>query len=859
MLVVSVVAAWLPVIRAASPAAKRHFQISSGDAARTLRQLAESSGIQIVYVLPRVKGVMTNPVDGDYTPREALDLMVERTELVVIEDKESGALTINRIPRKPPPSAPPSQTSHSTPKNMNPIKPNTLARFIALVLGIGQSLSGQSTAPVQPSETNKNSSGEVQELSAFIVNASKDEGYYSAQTTMGSRTAKDLLEVPATILIAPRELIDDLNAQMGKDVLPFIAPGVYSNTDFNEDATIRGFRVGGSLRDGLSYPGIKTTKLYDVERVEVLMGPGAMLLGNNDYIGGNVNYITRRPTDYQTGSVDLSLYEHSHYRATINTSGPAYKSDNLGVSYRVTLGREGGGTAKPIVNFDDTFYGAGFEFRVGRATVIDFFGSYYEDRSYNYYNDFLDVSSYGPGLEPRLNQYSTESFSTTAVSGQAHRNERAATMNLRLVSQLNDNIDVRVALGSVANHTIERIIRGTGTIANNYMLNRQDIMQAPVDRGQTDAQIDFNHDLETKHFRLESTVGAQASKYTTDEWLDLSPTGSLAPLDTRNPNYSGDAAYFAVNTDAKRTGHLFRKRPAEYSSAYFQENLHLLNDRLILIGGLRWFSAESHRVTQNPATAAPVISNQTDENYRPYKTGVVFRVTPGLSVYFTDAANVYPQAGNVDKFMFGDRLGDPLPNREGKDTEVGLKANTRIGSSVAVYGNVVYYDMELTNVPTDGILPNGNPGTVLSTSQTAKGVELSGGARFQFSPGTATVGVTYSDATSTTASRPGQAAEFVPRSYSVIAKFVWSQGPLNGLTVGATMYDQSGKLGNVLEVVDWPVTYNAFASYRVGKHWSGQLNLTNFTNERYIVKVASAALVSAKRGFEPSIGVRYRW
>lgn len=855
--VLLVLAAWLPAVRAASSAVRRHYEISSGDAAGTLREFVERSGVQIVYLVTKVSGVTTNPVAGEYTAREALELMVEMTGLVVVEDASSGALAVYRRGPKASPAAPQPEVREGEAKAGNSPRLSSLARLLVNSLfSRSGGLPPDIHRGVEIAEPDREA---VEKMSVFIVRGKKDDGYYAPETTMGARVAKDLLELPSTILIAPRQLLEDLNAQMGKDVIPFIAPGVKSNGDFNEDSTIRGFRVGGALRDGVSFPGIKTAKLYDVERVEILMGPGAMLLGNNDYVGGNINYVTRRPTDYPTGSADLSYFGHGHHRVSLNASGPAYKGGSVAVCYRLTLGREGGGTAKPIVAFDDTFVGGGIKMNIGRSVVVDIFGSCYDDRSYNYYNDFLDRATYGPGLHPKLNGYSTDSFSTTSVAGQAHRNERAANLNFRFLSRLGEDADLRITYAVTTNSTIERVIRGSSLAADNYTITRQDILQAPVDRGQYDAQVDLNHSLRTQRFRLESTAGAQASRYRIDEHLDLPPVGSLAPLDARNPDYSSDAAYFAVNTDEARTGRLFRRRPSDYRSVYVQENLHLAGDRLILIGGLRWFGAKSRRETTPAAGAAPVITNRSDEHYRPYRAGVVYRVTPEISLYYSDAANVYPQAGNVDKYTYGDRQGEPLPNRRGSDTEFGIKVNMRIGDSVTVYGNLVHYAMALTNVPTDGILESGQPGTVLATAQTARGWEMSGGARAAVAAGVATVGLTYADGRSTTASRAGEAAEFVPRSYSVIAKFAWTAGPLEGLTVGATMYDQSAKLGTVLDLVDFPVTYNAFANYRIGRHWSAQVNLTNFTNERYIVKVASEALVSAKRGFEPAFNLRYRW
>ena len=58
--------------RAADPGTKS-FNIPSGDAATTLRLFVEQSGEQIVFLVDHVRGVTTNAVSGEYTPRGALE------------------------------------------------------------------------------------------------------------------------------------------------------------------------------------------------------------------------------------------------------------------------------------------------------------------------------------------------------------------------------------------------------------------------------------------------------------------------------------------------------------------------------------------------------------------------------------------------------------------------------------------------------------------------------------------------------------------------------------------------------------------------------------------------------------------
>src|SRR4051812_10485896 len=112
--------------------------------------------------------------------------------------------------------------------NTNLIK---AAKFAFLALSFAPALTPQITKTANVTASQKEEEeGEVQHLSVFTVTGSKDDSYYASQTTMGGRTAKDQLEISSTILVAPRQLIEDLAPQMGKDFIHFVAPGVKSNT-----------------------------------------------------------------------------------------------------------------------------------------------------------------------------------------------------------------------------------------------------------------------------------------------------------------------------------------------------------------------------------------------------------------------------------------------------------------------------------------------------------------------------------------------------------------------------------------------------------------------------------------------------
>ena len=79
----------------------------SGDvAARSLKNFASQSGVQVLISAELGRKVHTQPVKGRFTPREALELMLAQTGLGVKEDEKSQSMAI--IPAKSPETPPPS-------------------------------------------------------------------------------------------------------------------------------------------------------------------------------------------------------------------------------------------------------------------------------------------------------------------------------------------------------------------------------------------------------------------------------------------------------------------------------------------------------------------------------------------------------------------------------------------------------------------------------------------------------------------------------------------------------------------------------------------------------------------------------
>ncbi|SFQ51709.1 TonB-dependent receptor [Hymenobacter arizonensis] len=181
----------------------------------------------------------------------------------------------------------------------------------------------------------------------------KETTYKSNYSFVGTKTASALIDVPQSISTVTKELMEDRQALRLTDVIKNVA-GVtqYSHYD---DLTIRGFRNGyesgfrllNGLRSGFSYGNSFTQAplTVNLERVEILKGPGAALYGDINP-GGTVNMVTKKPLDVARQALTFSTGSFNTMRATADLTGPLNEQRN--VLYRFNAGFEKSNTFRAV-------------------------------------------------------------------------------------------------------------------------------------------------------------------------------------------------------------------------------------------------------------------------------------------------------------------------------------------------------------------------------------------------------------------------------------------------------------------------------------------------------------------------------
>lgn len=361
----------------------------------------------------------------------------------------------------------------------------------------GLPLGAQTVAPQANESADQEKKKEaVLQLSPFVVLADNDRGHRSQRTSVGSRSAADLMNLPVSVGLINLEQLNDFAAISVHTALRYGVSGVTQNQSFNDDVNIRGFRAGTALHNGGFTPSNnKGVPLYDIERVEVLKGPAAMLTGANTGIGGSINYVSRRPKATPQGELQVSVTDNGARRGVLNVSGPVRKSSDFSLDYRLTFGAlTSDAPHGKLIEFEDQkFYGAGLAMYFGTQGSLLVNGYYFVNNDYFFLDDFLDISvPMNPTTnlrDAKFNRYSTQSY-WSVLQKDVFWPIKTTAIDATYLTKLTANSNLRAAYYYSNGDDRRRNASGITLEADNYTLNRQDVRN---NRGNTrhSLQIDL--------------------------------------------------------------------------------------------------------------------------------------------------------------------------------------------------------------------------------------------------------------------------------------------------------------------------------------------------------------------------------
>jgi catecholate siderophore receptor len=174
---------------------------------------------------------------------------------------------------------------------------------------------------------------EADQSSSIIVTGVHLNDGYVPKETGAAKIAIPLKDLPQSVAVVPSEVLRDQRALSLQDALKNVPGVAFSHGDGQRDqVAIRGFTaIADQYVDGFRDDGLYFRDLSNVERVEVIKGPAAVLYGRGSS-GGLINRVTKKPNiDILSGAFTYGSYDVARGEIDVGQF-----DSQSGVGFRVT-------------------------------------------------------------------------------------------------------------------------------------------------------------------------------------------------------------------------------------------------------------------------------------------------------------------------------------------------------------------------------------------------------------------------------------------------------------------------------------------------------------------------------------------
>jgi catecholate siderophore receptor len=665
------------------------------------------------------------------------------------------------------------------------------------------------------------------------VSVAATVGYSVAAVSSATKTTTTLRDVPQSVSVVSSALIADQRMASMADVTRYM-PGVgFAQGEGNRDTPIlRGnsttsdFFVDG-VRDDVQY----FRDVYNVDRVEALKGPNAMIFGRGG-IGGVINRVTRQADWGQAREASLQFGSWGNKRFTADVG----RGLNKVVALRATSLYENSDSYRDGVGIERYGFNPTAAFRVSPNTTIRASYEYFHDertadRGISSFNGRpvatdADVFFGDPGQSPT---HATVNLASALLE---HRFRPTITLRNRVSYGDYDKFYQNVFPGSV-NATATSV----AISAYNNATTRQNLFN----------QTDLIVSARTGRVRHTLLVGAEFGRQETANFretgffptIGANVTAFNAPLAA--PTVSLPLEFRQSATDADNQG------VTTIAAGYAQEQI-AFSQHLEAVVGLRVdrFKAD---VTNNRTTT----NFSSDDNLVSPRLGLIYKPMMPLSIYGSYSLTHLPRAGEqLASLSVTNQALDP---EEFRNYEVGAKWDVSpvFSFTAALYrldrGNVVVPD------------PNDPTLSILVDAQRTKGLEIevngnitrawsvAGGYAYQDGAITRTISAT---------AQVGAALAHLPRhSISLWNRYDFTPHVAAALGVLARS-DVFTSTDNLVTLPGWTRIDAAFY-YNLTSAVRAQINVENLFDEDYYVNAHSNTNITpgSPRAYRVALTTRF--
>lgn len=633
------------------------------------------------------------------------------------------------------------------------------------------------------------------------------EAYLTKRSLTATKTDAPLLDVPQSVTVVTRELIDDQAMRGIGDVTRYV-PGVgIAQGEGNRDtpvmrgnSTTADFFTDG-LRDDVQY----IRDLYNVDRVEVLKGPNAMIFGRGGS-GGVINRVTKQATSTPVRQVGLQVGSWDQLRATVDFGQPLSQS----VAFRLAAMAEKSDTYRDDTSFE----------RYGVNPMLSWtFNSETRLRiSYEHFNDERTADRGIPSFRGR--PIATAASTFFGDPKQSTVEATVDSLGIFLDHAFQNGLIVRNATRWASydkfyQNVFPGAVNAAGTTVSLSAYNNA------TQRDNIFNQTDLVLPVQTGAIHHELLAGVEVGRQETDNlrltgyFTSISPTSTAIDEPVSLPRTTLPVTFRPSTTDANNHG-------VVRNLAFYGQDRVVLLPQLQAILGVRFerFTVDF----RNNRTAQVVTSKDTLVSPR---AGLVYKPRDEVSLYTSYSLSNLPRAGEqLSSLTLTNRSLEP---EKFTNYEVGAKWDVRPSISLTA----AFYRLNRSNV----VIPDPTDTTksILVDGQRASGLELGASGKLTKKWGVMG-GYAYQRGelkqTQSTTARAGARLANLPRhSYSLWNRYDFTAQWGAGLgLVGRTA---------VFAATDNTVTVPGFTRvdaalfYRFNKHLRAQVNIENLLNRSY--------------------------
>jgi len=612
------------------------YHIASGPLDQTLVRIAQSSKLPLSYDASLVQSLKSAPVDGVYTPEEAIRHALIGTGLK-LESTPGGALTI---------------TKENAATNAN---------------------AGAAAAPASAPAAAVSSSVDTT-LPLISVAAQRDSGgtgFVTESSSTFTRTDTPLSQTPTSVSSVNAAVIQSQSAQTLTDILKNVAgvtayPGGLGLPSY----AVRGFQNAAVLVDGMQTApsgglgsAANLTPTIAISSVEVLKGPAAILAGDAP-AGGVINITKKTPQADPFHEVQLSYGKYGNMTAAFDSTGAITPDQKL--MYRFILSDQGGGQNSMGYNGPRDFYFA--PTLEWKDSTTDITIGYERTVSFNPIPQFAIGKAAGGFLDTRIDHplgNPSDGFDMRQDDF-FYKFEKKLGTHFTFVSKANYTETQELQRGwqplTTVSATNGAPFMSFDTTSDTYNVSFENYLRAKYDFGPVKTTTLFGWDYETGH-------------YNEFEWNDGGQIVTAA-------NIFNPPAFPQLTGAGGGLGGVVRGTESQ-SGLFFQEQANW--QRLHILGSIRnnqyWSGASVESISASTGAITTKPSRGLHQSATTPNVGLLYQLTDDVSAYANYQEGFQPSSATTFS-------GNSLAPQQSKQAEAGLKGNfldDKLSVTVAAY------------------------------------------------------------------------------------------------------------------------------------------------------------------------------